>query len=160
MTKHLQYLWYLIRHKTFVFRAGLHMRVPVWLLIIHDWSKFTPTEWFPYCEHFYGADRGKPNRPGTKAFAAAWRHHIVNNPHHWNHWSFVGNSGKVTTHEMPERYVREMIADWMGAGRSITGKWDDVGVWFEREKEKMVLHPTTRELVTELMNRAKSFSAN
>ena len=133
------------------------MGVSSWQLFIHDWSKFTPTEWIPYCEHFYGKDRGKPNRPGTKLFAAAWRHHIFNNPHHWNHWSFVGNSGKVTTHEMPEKYVKEMVADWLGAGRAISGKWGDVSTWYEKEKDKMVLHPETRVLVEFLMEKAKKF---
>jgi hypothetical protein len=25
---------------------------------------------------------------------------------------------------MPETYVREMVADWMGASRAYTGSWD------------------------------------
>jgi hypothetical protein len=30
---------------------------------------------------------------------------------------------------MPEKFVREMVADWMGAGRAITGRWD-VNDWY------------------------------
>ena len=29
---------------------------------------------------------------------------------------------------MPETYIREMIADWMGASKAYTGSWD-MGEW-------------------------------
>jgi len=44
---------------------------------------------------------------------------------------------------MPEKYVREMLADWDGAGRAITGK-SDPGAWYDRNGAKMILHPKTR----------------
>ena len=44
---HLRYLGYVVRHKWFVFRAGLRTGAPLWRLVIHDWSKFTPAEWGP-----------------------------------------------------------------------------------------------------------------
>lgn len=51
---------------------------------------------------------------------------------------------------MPERYVREMVADWYGAGRAITGRWDAPG-WYWENKEKMKLHPATRSFVEVLL---------
>lgn len=51
---------------------------------------------------------------------------------------------------MPERLVREMVADWMGAGRAITGRWE-VGVWYAANADKMVLHVATRARVEELL---------
>lgn len=146
--KHLKYLWYLIRHKTFVFRAGLVTKAPLWNLFIHDWSKFMPCEWFPYAEQFYG------NQPGQDAFAKAWLHHIHFNPHHWNHYVLVGNN--KTTHtviEIPEKYVREMIADWLGASRTISGSWD-LTEWWTENKDLVVLHEKTRPLVDKLLKEA------
>jgi hypothetical protein len=52
--------------------------------------------------------------------------------------------------EMPERYVREMLADWDGAGRAITGK-SDPGGWYDRNRNKMILHENTRYLVARLL---------
>lgn len=63
MTKYLKYLWYVIRHKWFVFLACCHRRM-YWLGIIHDWSKLLPSEFFPYAKHFYG--KGKRNCCGCK----------------------------------------------------------------------------------------------
>lgn len=136
-----------------MFRAGLVMKAPLWNLIIHDWSKFTPAEWFAYTEHFYGKDRGTPFRPHSSDFRIAWLHHIHLNPHHWNHWVEIGNRGKVIAYEMPEKYAREMIADWLGAERGISGTWD-YRKWWDVNKDKVVLHPKTRDLVLQLLGEA------
>jgi hypothetical protein len=42
---HWRYLRYLCRHKWFVAVAGLHLGVGLWRLLIHDYSKFFPSEW-------------------------------------------------------------------------------------------------------------------
>jgi len=47
---------------------------------------------------------------------------------------------------MPERYIQEMVADWMGAGKAINGKWE-VCEWYEKNKRNMILHPDTRMIV-------------
>jgi hypothetical protein len=46
---------------------------------------------------------------------------------------------------MPEDARREMLADWMGAGRAL-GFTDTKG-WYERNKGNMLLHPETRAWV-------------
>jgi hypothetical protein len=58
MTAHLRYLRYVLLHKWYVLYAGvivggLH---PLWLwrLLVHDLSKFRPSEWRPYVAKFYG----------------------------------------------------------------------------------------------------------
>lgn len=47
-------------------------------------------------------------------------------------------------------YAREMIADWMGAGRAITGKWE-VAEWYEKNQNKIQLHPETRRFVENII---------
>lgn len=147
MNKHLKYLSYVIRHKWFVFQQGRHLGVPLWQLITHDWQKFTPEEWTPYVLSFYGAWKYK-ERPEwlVAAFNSAWLHHQHYGPHHWQHWVLREDSGNTIALEMPEKFVREMVADWAGAGRAITGKIE-IGTWYSNNREKMVLHPNTRQLV-------------
>lgn len=48
--------------------------------------------------------------------------------------------------EMPEKYVREMVADWYGAGRAISGNWEAYK-WYRENRSKIQLHPATRVLV-------------
>lgn len=150
---HLRYLKYVLRHKWFVFLAGLKLEIPLWRLILHDWSKFTPREWFPYVEFFYrhGMTRGQAaalnyNFPVSDevelAFEYAWNHHQNHNDHHWQHWIRFGDDGTIVALPMPDVCRREMLADWQGAGRAL-GK-PDTKAWYEANRNKMTLHPQTR----------------
>lgn len=51
---------------------------------------------------------------------------------------------------MPEVYAREMVADWVGAGMAITGN-PDPSEWYEKNKDKIVLHDKTRLFVEGLI---------
>lgn len=125
--------------------AGLKIGAPIWRLIIHDWSKLTPQEWPAYANMFYGKN-SKANPPPhlQKDFDAAWLHHQRVNKHHWQYWILVQDTGAVKTVEMPEKYVLEMVADWAGAGKAITGTWADMPAWYEKHKKNMTMHPNTR----------------
>jgi hypothetical protein len=55
---------------------------------------------------------------------------------------------------MPERYVREMLADWMGVARAYQdayptsiAAWD----WWQHNKDQLVLHEETRRLLAAAM---------
>ena len=45
-----------MRHKWYVFLACMRFKVNLWQAISHDWTKFTPSEWFPYVHTFYKKD--------------------------------------------------------------------------------------------------------
>ena len=145
MKAHLRYASYVARHKWFVFRAGLKTRAPLWRLVIHDWSKLTPVEWGPYVRTFYAPDKARDGE-----FDRAWLHHQHRNPHHWQHWVLREDDDDTKALRMPDKLVREMVADWMGAGRAITGQWGAAS-WYEANAHKMVLHPDTRAVVEELL---------
>lgn len=152
MRAHLRYGSYVARHKWFVLRAGLRVGAPLWRLLIHDWSKMTPAEWGPYVRSFYGGER----TPQVRAdFDKAWLHHIHRNPHHWQHWLLQEDEGGLKYLPIPEGLVREMVADWMGAGRAITGRWD-VASWYAANREKIKLHGDARTLVDRLIPREDS----
>jgi len=148
---HAHYASYVARHKWFVLLAGLRVRAPIWRLLVHDWSKLTRSEWTPYVRSFYGP-WAYADRPAAvvAAFDAAWLHHQHANPHHWQHWVLREDSGATKVLRMPERLVREMVADWMGAGRAITGRWD-VATWYASNRDKILLHDATRARVEELI---------
>lgn len=159
MKMHLQYLWYVIRHKFFVFQAGLKTEVPIWRLLIHDWSKFSRTEWGPYARRFYGGSAGKLDKSkDPEEFHVAWTHHWHKNPHHWEHWLRSAKRQPIETNSwllmepmrMPTTYVREMVADWMGAGRAITGTWEAAD-WYLENRERIVLHEESRRLAERLL---------
>lgn len=159
MKAHWLYLKYVLRHKWFVFLWCCHYWIP-FAGIVHDLSKFWPDEWFPYVDYFYGGPYPEQNYGDvrmhfddmyTKAwvqrrFDAAWNHHQKRNPHHWQYWVLHEDSGKVGCIPMHDRYRREMLADWRGAGMAINGK-DNTRAWYLKNSANMLLHPSTRQWI-------------
>lgn len=149
MIKHVKYLTYVLRHKWYVLLECCRAGVPL-SGILHDIDKFYPDEWFPYVEQFYGSGRQKrdatgaydPNAAAALAFRVAWLKHWHRNPHHWEHWLSYGRSG-VAALPMPDRYRREMLADWRGASRA-QGKGRDVLGFYQKNGPTMLLHDSTR----------------
>jgi hypothetical protein len=76
------------------------------------------------------------------AFDRAWNHHQKSNLHHWHYWVLVTENGasRMRALSIPPRYVREMVADWIGAGQA-QGKPDIAG-WYTANAAKM-LHDDT-----------------
>lgn len=140
--RHWSYLKYIIRHKWFVWKASRfycpHLR---WQILVHDLSKFRPQEWIPYARTFYKSDGSGQYVPDEK-FNQAWLKHIHRNPHHWQYWVLREDSGDVIALDMPKKYIEEMVADWAGAGRAITGRWE-IKEWYEKNRRKMSLSENT-----------------
>lgn len=163
MKRHLAYLKYVLNHKRHVYHACRITRAPWWRSVIHDWSKFVPCEWTAYAHSFYNRDGSKRDwksrDPWEKmAFNRAWNHHQKANKHHWQYWVLTNDSDdpKHSPLYMPDRYVREMVADWVGAGIAITGRME-VGTWYAANKHKIMLHDTTRTFVEQLIAEVENY---
>lgn len=141
----MRYFLATLRHKWFVFWAGLRLGgIPILRLILHDLSKFGRSELPHYNRQFFG-DADDP-----MGFATAWNHHENHNPHHWGYW--IPRTGRFAGQPlpMPRSYAREMVADWCGAGRAYTGSWD-MTEWLKKNLSGMRLHPDTRAHVIDAL---------
>ncbi|SRR6266496_4753830 len=161
MIKHWKYFKYLIKHKWFVFLACCKLGIP-FLGIYHDWSKFRPSEWKSYAEYFYGSKRSIEalNAIGEfgcaelapygyfvqDQFNVAWNLHQKRNKHHWQFYLLTLDSGETFPMPIPDRYQREMLADWIGAGRAITGKYE-VKDWYLKNRDKIKLRQENRSWI-------------
>jgi len=154
MKRYINYFKYVIKHKWFVLVACKRLSVPLYIGLLHDMSKFNPSEFFAYAKTFYKSDGGG-QYVENDAFNMAWNEHQKKNKHHWQYWVLTMDRGTSEPLEMPGRYVLEMVADWFGAGRVITGEWGAKG-WFENNGHLMNLHPKTRNLVKEILRRESS----
>ena len=148
------YLLFVLKHKWFVLVAGARMKVPLLQLIVHDWTKFLPSEFPQYATWFY-ADKTymseEQKRQARVNFLYAWAHHLRRNPHHWQHHILVESGTTLQLMRIPDRYVREMVADWMGAGRAINGKWE-ARDWYSKNRDRIMLESSTRRRVEELLS--------
>jgi len=159
----LKYAWLTIKHKWFVFLAGLKTGASILDLLLHDMSKFTPSELKHYGRQFFG---GATDPDG---FLGAWIHHQNTNKHHWEYWiprTAHSRSDPPTPDNepipMPKKYVNEMVADWMGAGRAYEGKWPNLldWEWLNENKPKMNLHPITKVRIEMAIHRAAGLTSN
>ncbi len=156
-----KYFKYVIKHKWFIFLACYKMGV-IWRGITHDLSKFRPSEFIPYARYFYGSYpkfyqgiiTTYPHilyEDVEKAFDQAWLIHIHRNPHHWQYWLLQQeDDGTIKRLKIPLKYLKEMICDWIGAGKAITGK-NDIKDWYEKNKEKILLTPVDKKWVEDFI---------
>ena len=154
----------ILRHKRLVrkgcFRLGLYRQG-----IMHDWSKYTPTEFLVGCKYFQG--NMSPNNAERKArgYSGAWLHHKGRNKHHMEYWIdySVGTKtpdGKETEHgvisgmKMPVRYVAEMFVDRVSASKNYQKEnYRDDSPWnyYAKGREHYILHEDTRALLELLL---------
>ncbi len=157
----LQYLKYIFWHKWYVFVECCKLGV-VWRGLVHDMSKLLPSEFFAYREYFYGHySIDMMPQMIEEDFEFAWHWHLKRNKHHWQWWITKFDEGRLKVCEMPMQYRKEMLADWIGAGKAINKmngketKKDEVVTWYEREKGHQKLAPDTRKWIDEQIERIK-----
>ena len=158
MKSHWNFFKGLIKHKYWVFVYCLKLKVPLRLAIFHDMSKFSIKEFFPYVNNFYNKDGTKRNiRDKTGAydtnkqsqeFKLAWINH-QRNKHHWQAWVNIGDKGIISPVDIPEKYIREMIADWCGAGKSYRGKATPVK-WYRANKQNIVMSDRSMKILEDI----------
>jgi len=156
--KYLKYFWYVLRHKWYVMWACFGFGL-FWRGLVHDLSKFRPSEFIPYARHFYGGKRDihegrdetgyyKPTDTGDPDFDRAWFLHQKRNDHHWQWWVDVSD-GRINPLRLSLPAAEEMISDWIGAGRA-QGTPDTLA-WYRKHKDKLRLHHLSRTIVEALI---------
>ena len=105
-----------LRHKLAVckicFKFGLY-----WQGIIHDMSKFSPTEFCPSVKYYQGDRSPIEAEKEDKGYSMAWLHHKSRNKHHFWYWVDYNNGQVQTPVRIPLKYVYELIADTIAAGK-------------------------------------------
>lgn len=129
-----RYFKYIIKHKWYVFVECLKVMQPIHG-IMHDMSKFLPSEFFSYAKYFH-----KDKKLYQDAFNKAWLLHQRRNKHHWNYWV---NSDCIPI-PMPSKYVMQMICDWKAMGKSFN---DTAKSFYLKNKPSMNLHNKTIEII-------------
>ena len=162
-----EYLKYVCLHKWFVFIECCKMGI-VWRGIIHDLSKFLPSEWAPYIKYFYdffGRQWSQEKFGGCgdeivfhqkilDEFDLAWLLHQHRNPHHWQFWLLQEDDGPLKNIPIPMKYLKEMLCDWRGVGRAINGKDNTLG-WYLKNKDNINLNEENRRWIEKKINYRK-----
>ena len=122
-------------HKFWVFyyccKAGIPFRG-----LIHDLSKFSPTEFFESVKYYDGTKSPIDVCKSVNGYSMAWQHHKGRNFHHYEAWTDNYDNG-TTSIPMPYKYAVEMICDYLAAGRAYMGKnfsYEKEYEWWKNKK--------------------------
>ena len=148
LTNYIKFLKYLFKHKYLVFKECVKLGI-IWRGITHDFSKFSKTEFKPYTIKYFS--KRKPT--GTE-WEQARLHHLRKNPHHYQYHVIVNDEGITVTTEMSETDVKEMLADWLAMSKN--DKKLPLHEWYEKIKDKIILHPKSRKYLEKLLYERKN----
>lgn len=153
MNKVLGHLKVVMTHRHYVrkfcFKCGYYKQG-----ILHDLSKYSPTEFLGSVKYFTGNRSPIDNEKDVKGYSLAWFHHKGRNPHHWEHW--IDNVGTYENKpaRIPYKYVVEMVCDWLAAGITYTKENPDYNKpyalpyeYYKSHKKFRIFHPDTQELL-------------
>ena len=143
-------------HKYYVFKYMTKPGHP-FRGFMHDWSKFSPIEFFESVKYFEGKVSPIVRCKQANGYSLAWQHHKGMNPHHYEYWVDNLDNGGVAI-KIPYKYIVELICDYLAAGRTYHGKnftYADELEWWKRklENEKPMIHYETANFITFVFTR-------
>ena len=104
------------RFKVFVLctKCGLF-----WRGLVHDLSKFNPTEFFEGMKYYTGKYSPIAECRSQTGYSKAWLHHKGRNKHHIEYWYDQQNKTQMN---IPYKYAVEHICDNIAAAKCYNGK--------------------------------------
>ena len=154
----MSYVWQhfktVCRHKWFVFHECASCGI-MWQGLVHDLSKFSPTEFIPSAKYFQGNRSPIEAEKEDVGYSAAWLHHKGKNPHHWEYWIDFGPNGEIIANKMPRKYIIEMVCDFIGAGKAYnTAKWTQRSPleYYNKVRDGRYFHPDTEKEILKYLN--------
>ncbi len=134
------------RHRVLVhcMKAGLFRQG-----LVHDLSKFSPTEFIPGVRYFQGYRSPNESEREDLGMSYAWMHHKGRNKHHFEYWTdYSQKTRDYAPVPMPPRYLAEMVCDRVAACKTYLKKdYTDRSAldYFLQRKDHRKMHPETAE---------------
>ena len=123
----------------------------LWRGLLHDLSKYSPTEFIPGVRHFVGTRSPNEGERAIKGYSAAWMHHKGRNRHHFEYWTDYNPETKLMSPvKMPIVFVKEMFCDRVAASKVYQGKNyidEHPYKYFAPGKVRRSIHPETSDLL-------------
>jgi len=158
MNKYINHFITIVRHihyvRKFCFKCGYYKRG-----LLHDLSKFSPTEFFASARNFQGNRSPIDAEKEKYGYSLAWQHHKGHNPHHWEYWIDEIGTYKNKPIMIPKEYVIEMLCDWLGAGIVYSNikvdynkPYSEPLEYFKKYENERIFHPITKKVIMYYLN--------
>ena len=106
------------KHRFIVFKLCAKCGL-VWRGLVHDLSKFSPTEFWESVRYYDGTRSPITKCREKNGYSLAWLHHKGRNKHHWEYWFDSENKTQIN---IPYKYAVESICDRVAASKTYCGK--------------------------------------
>ncbi len=134
-------------HRFRVFCLCFKVGIPLQGLI-HDLSKYSPTEFLEGAKYYAGTYSPIMNCKKDIGYSKAWLHHKGRNKHHFQYW--YDYAAPIETPIMPFKYILEMICDDLAAGMTYQGKKWYPGyqlTYWNKVREEAKMNETMKQLL-------------
>jgi hypothetical protein len=140
------------KHKYLVLKLCIKAGIP-WRGIVHDLSKYSPTEFFESVKYYQGKFSPIAASKRENGYSKAWLHHKGRNKHHAEYWN--DPRAIIQNPVIPYKYAIEMICDTLAAGMVYNKKdWTNSTQleYWNRDKEKnvVIMNEKIMNLLTEV----------
>lgn len=126
------------------FRVGLY-----WQGLVHDLSKYSPTEFMQGAKFYQGVRSPNAAERESKGYSEAWMHHKGRNRHHYEYWTDMNMERRVyESVPMPRKYLVEQVMDRRAACIIYQGKSYTAASpleYFMRSRERTLMHPQNKQ---------------
>lgn len=159
-----KHFYTITRHKILVMKGCFELGL-IRQGLLHDLSKYSPTEFLVGCKYFQGHMSPNDAERMDKGYSAAWLHHKGRNKHHLEYWLDYGvpdkegpNKGQrkgICGMKMPVKYVVEMYVDRVAASKNYQKEKyrdDSALLYYQGGKAGTLLHEDTKALLELLLH--------
>lgn len=135
------------KHKWVVFKLCCKAGI-VWRGLVHDLSKYSPTEFIESVRYYQGFRSPITKCKEVNGYSKAWLHHKGRNKHHIEYWYDYDPIVKEIV--MPYTYFAELICDNLAAGMIYNGKnWTketQINYW-RKANAKLIISPKIKKAI-------------
>lgn len=150
MKKFFKHLHTVNKHRFLVFKLACKAGIP-WRGLVHDLSKYSPTEFFESVKYYTGDKSPIMGAKNDIGYSKAWLHHKGRNKHHFEYW--IDLNAPIKTPVIPYKYTVEMICDTLAAGLTYQGKNWYPGYqleYFNKRTDKDLINEKIVKVLTEV----------
>ncbi len=143
------------KHKLVVFKLCCKVGL-IWRGLVHDLSKYSPTEFFESIHYYVGTHSPITEAKKDKGYSRAWLHHKGRNKHHVEYWVDFDAPQKAAV--IPYKYAVEMVCDNLAAGMVYNGKnWNNSTQYeyYMKARERTIINPKIDKFLTEVFLQVK-----
>ena len=136
------------RHR-FIVMAGCFRIGLIWQGLVHDLSKYSPTEFWAGARYYQGDRSPNAAEREAKGYSASWMHHKGRNRHHYEYWTDLNRqTRRYESVPMPRKYLVEMVMDRRAACMVYQGKAyhpSSALEYYLKSLERNLMHPQTQQ---------------